>query len=77
MVTKQNTFLPNNLQIVLQIKLIFFINNMDVINKLYYTVSNTVTQISYALPGNAVTKEYEIFDQIASSGPGTFVFFIF
>lgn len=43
---------------------------MDVINKLYYTVSNTVNQISNALPGNAVTKEYEVFEHIASAGPG-------
>lgn len=43
---------------------------IDVINKLYNTVSNTVNQISYALPGNAVTKEYDIFEQIASAGPG-------
>lgn len=43
---------------------------MDVINKLYSTVSSTVSQISNALPGNPLTKEYEIGEQIASTGPG-------
>lgn len=43
---------------------------MDVINKLYSTVSSTVSQISNALPGNPLTKEYEISEQIASTGPG-------
>lgn len=46
---------------------------MDVINKLYHTVSNTVNQISNALPGNAVTKEYEVFEHIASAGPGNWM----
>lgn len=50
---------------------------MDVINKLYFTVSNTVNQISNALPGNGVTKEYDLFDHIASAGPGEpFPFFV-
>ncbi|KAJ6637509.1 SCY1-like protein 2 [Pseudolycoriella hygida] len=46
---------------------------MDVINKfnkLYYTVSNTVSQIASVLPGNAVTKDYEVCELIASGGPG-------
>lgn len=43
---------------------------MDVINKLYFTVSNTVSQISNALPGNAVTKEYDVYEHIGSAGPG-------
>lgn len=43
---------------------------MDVINKLYFTVSNTVSQISNALPGNAVTKEFDIYEHIGSAGPG-------
>lgn len=33
-------------------------------------VSHTVNQINYALPGNAVTKEYDVFEHIASAGPG-------
>lgn len=49
---------------------------MDVINKfnkLYYTVSNTVSQIASVLPGNAVTKDYEVCELIASGGPGKFI----
>lgn len=46
---------------------------MDVINKLYSsvssTVSNTVSQLS-SLLGNPVTKEYEVGEHIASAGPG-------
>lgn len=43
---------------------------MDVINKLVNTVSNTVSQISSALPGNPVSKEFDIGEHIASAGPG-------
>lgn len=48
---------------------------MDVINKfnkLYYTVTNTVSQIASVLPGNAVTKDYEVCEIIASGGPGMY-----
>lgn len=51
---------------------------MDVINKfnkLYYTVSNTVSQIASVLPGNAVTKDYEVCELIASGGPGILYIF--
>lgn len=43
---------------------------MDVINKLYSSVSNTVSQISSALPGNPVSKEFDTGEHIASAGPG-------
>lgn len=43
---------------------------MDVINKLYSSVSNTVSQLSSVLPGNPITKEFDIGDHIASAGPG-------
>ena len=41
---------------------------MDVINKLYTSVSSTVSQLSNALPGNPVTREFEIIDHICSAG---------
>lgn len=54
---------------------------MDVLNKLKNTVSNTISstvnstayglsQLSSVLPGNPVTREYEIITHIASAGPG-------
>ncbi|XP_065212122.1 SCY1-like protein 2 [Planococcus citri] len=43
---------------------------MNVLNKLYYTVSSTVSQLSIFLPGNPVTREYEATNHIASAGPG-------
>lgn len=43
---------------------------MDVINKLYSSVSSTVSQLSGVLPGNPVTREYEAEKQIASGGRG-------
>lgn len=52
---------------------------MEVINKLYSTVSSTVSQLSSVLPGNPVSKDFEIGEHIASAGPGTSsypVFFI-
>lgn len=46
---------------------------MEVINKLYSsvtnTVSNTVSQLS-SLLGNPITKEYEVGEHIGSAGPG-------
>lgn len=49
--------------------------NMDtVINKLrntVTTVTSTVSQLSVVLPGNPVTREYEVTQHIASGGPGT------
>ncbi|XP_055586493.1 SCY1-like protein 2 [Uranotaenia lowii] len=41
---------------------------MDVINKLYSSVSQTVSQLSAVLPGNLVTREYDVNTQIASAG---------
>lgn len=43
---------------------------MDVLNKFVSTVSNTVSQLSSVLPGNPVSKDFEIGDHIASAGPG-------
>ncbi|XP_065211698.1 SCY1-like protein 2 [Planococcus citri] len=43
---------------------------MDVFNKLYWTVSSTVSQLSTVLPGNPLTREYEATNHIASAGPG-------
>ncbi|XP_008548320.1 SCY1-like protein 2 [Microplitis demolitor] len=54
---------------------------MDVLNKLRNTVSNTISntvnstayglsQLSNVLPGNPVTREFEVTAQIASAGPG-------
>jgi SCY1-like protein 2 len=47
---------------------------MDVFNKICNTVAGTVAgtvnQISNALPGNPVTREYEAIKLIGSAGPG-------
>lgn len=43
---------------------------MEVFNKFYSSVSNTVSQLSGVLPGNPVTREYEVISHIASAGPG-------
>ncbi|XP_041980079.1 SCY1-like protein 2 [Aricia agestis] len=43
---------------------------MEVFNKLYSSVSNTVSQLSGVLPGNPVTREFEATQYIASAGPG-------
>ncbi|XP_044740222.1 SCY1-like protein 2 [Chrysoperla carnea] len=43
---------------------------MDVFNKLYSSVSSTVSHLSGVLPGNPVTREYEVISHIASAGPG-------
>ncbi|KAG1701411.1 SCY1-like protein 2 [Nymphon striatum] len=43
---------------------------MDVINKLRNTVSSVSNSLSTVLPGNPVTREYEIIRHIASAGPG-------
>ncbi|BES93414.1 STYKc [Nesidiocoris tenuis] len=45
---------------------------MDVLNKFCSTVSSTVSQLSNVLPGNPVTREYEVTGHIASAGPGLF-----
>jgi len=51
--------------------------NMDmmdsVINKLRSTVTSvtsTVSQLSVVLPGNPVTREYEVTEQVGTAGPG-------
>lgn len=43
---------------------------MDVINKLYSSVSSTVSQLSGVLPGNPVTREFEASEHVASAGAG-------
>ncbi|XP_070502841.1 SCY1-like protein 2 isoform X2 [Chironomus tepperi] len=46
---------------------------MDVLNtfnKLYSSVSTTVSQLSNHLPGNPLTREYEVENQICSAGIG-------
>lgn len=44
--------------------------DMDVFNKLKSTVTSTVNQISSVLPGNPVTREYDITGHIGSAGQG-------
>ncbi|KAK3928134.1 SCY1-like protein 2 [Frankliniella fusca] len=43
---------------------------MDIVNKLRSTVSSTVSSLSGVLPGNPVTREYEVTNHVASAGPG-------
>lgn len=46
---------------------------MDVINtfnKFYSSVHTTVSQLSGVLPGNNVTREYEVLDQVCTAGVG-------
>lgn len=43
---------------------------MDVINKLYNSVSSSVSQLSNVLPGNPLSREYDIEGQVCSSGIG-------
>ncbi|CAK1541904.1 unnamed protein product [Leptosia nina] len=45
---------------------------MEVFNKLYSSVTSTVSQLSGVLPGNPVTREFEATQFIASAGPGLF-----
>lgn len=47
---------------------------MEVINKLYSSVSSTVSQLSLSsvYPGNPIFREYEVGAQLASAGPGKF-----
>lgn len=50
---------------------------MDVLNtfnKLYSSVSTTVSQLSNHLPGNPLTREYEVENQICSAGIGEKLF---
>uniref|UniRef100_A0A914R4L4 Uncharacterized protein n=1 Tax=Parascaris equorum TaxID=6256 RepID=A0A914R4L4_PAREQ len=43
---------------------------MDYLNRLRSTVTSVAAQVSNALPGNPVARDYEIHSQIASAGPG-------
>ena len=53
---------------------------MDVLNKfkstlqssVSSTVFTTVSSIKDVLPGNPVTREYEVHEHIATAGPGSF-----
>jgi len=40
------------------------------VSKLRSTISTTVSNLNNILPGNPVTREYEILNQQASAGPG-------
>lgn len=43
---------------------------MDMINKFYSTAVQTVSTLSGVLPGNNVTREYEVLDQVCTAGVG-------
>lgn len=43
---------------------------MEYLNKFKSTVSSVAAQVSQALPGNPVFREYDVQGQIASAGPG-------
>uniref|UniRef100_A0A0N5AAP7 Protein kinase domain-containing protein n=1 Tax=Syphacia muris TaxID=451379 RepID=A0A0N5AAP7_9BILA len=43
---------------------------MDYLNKLRSTVTSVAAQVSNALPGNPIVREYEILTQVGSAGPG-------
>ncbi|XP_062122093.1 LOW QUALITY PROTEIN: SCY1-like protein 2 [Drosophila sulfurigaster albostrigata] len=43
---------------------------MDVINKFYSSAVQTVSQLSGVLPGNNVTREYEVLEQVCTAGVG-------
>ncbi|KAH8381914.1 hypothetical protein KR009_000912 [Drosophila setifemur] len=43
---------------------------MDMINKFYSTAVQTVNTLSGVLPGNNVTREYEVLEQVCTAGVG-------
>ncbi|TKR80660.1 hypothetical protein L596_014699 [Steinernema carpocapsae] len=43
---------------------------MDYFNKLKSRVQTVANQVNNALPGNPITREYEVLDQMATAGPG-------
>ncbi|XP_017016800.1 SCY1-like protein 2 [Drosophila kikkawai] len=43
---------------------------MDMINKFYSTAVQTVSTLSGVLPGNNVTREYEVLEQVCTAGVG-------
>lgn len=51
---------------------------MEYLNRFKLTVNSTVhsvaAQVSQALPGNPIFREYECHEQIASAGPGLVIF---
>lgn len=49
---------------------LIYVSRMDVINKLRSTVTSVSNSLSTVLPGNPVTREYEVVRHIASAGPG-------
>lgn len=46
---------------------------MDFINKLHNSISTSVSQLSNVLPGNPLSREYEIENQVCSAGIGNFL----
>jgi len=45
---------------------------MDMINKFYSSAVQTVSTLSGVLPGNNVTREYEVLEQVCTAGVGEF-----
>jgi len=43
---------------------------MDMINKFYSSAVQTVSTLSGVLPGNNVTREYEVLEQVCTAGVG-------
>lgn len=43
---------------------------MEYLNRFKSTVHSVAAQVSQALPGNPIFREYECGEQIASAGPG-------
>jgi len=41
-----------------------------VFNKIRSTLTSTVSEISAALPGNPLLREYDVGQQVGSAGPG-------
>lgn len=40
------------------------------LNRFKSKVSSVAAQVSQALPGNPIFREYEVHEQVASAGPG-------
>ncbi|KAK0404168.1 hypothetical protein QR680_017321 [Steinernema hermaphroditum] len=45
---------------------------MDYFNKFKSRVHSVAAQVNNALPGNPITREYEVLEQVATAGPGLF-----
>lgn len=44
--------------------------SMEYLNKFKSSIHSVAAQVSQALPGNPIFREYECHEQIASAGPG-------